>query len=106
WLMDHGERARCERDPARWRMTGPAGAPIDAYDAATLISHNPDSPPLPAELRDQLAHGDRALVLFGVGKGGALAVRTRAMGACAVMSSVWPPTSSAGELYGFFAAVG
>lgn len=103
WLMEHGERTRCEQAPARFALTGPEGAEIWAYDGETLAAHNPAAPPLSAALRRGLATADQAVELFGIGAGGRTAARTARRGPCAIMTSRWPAVFGIKRLFGFFA---
>lgn len=106
WLMEHGERARCEQAPASWSLTGPEGAEIWAYDGETLTSHNPAAPPLSVKLRAGLGAADQAIELFGLGQGGRTAARTVRRGACAIMTSRWHAVFRPTKLLGFFALGG
>ena len=46
YLWDHYEHARCEESPATWTLTTTPGSHGFAYDAETLLSHNPEAPPI------------------------------------------------------------
>lgn len=106
WLMEHGERARCEQAPARFSLIGPQGAEIWAYDGVTLTSHNSAAPPLSAALRDGLGVADQVIELFGIGEGGRTAARTVRSGPCAIMTSRWHAVFGRAKLLGFFALGG
>lgn len=91
WILVHGELTRCERDPASWRLEGPGGAQLWAYDSTTLRSRNPAAPPLPPKLGMALAQSQSVLRQDGLGRGGLVAVRLAARSPCGIVAAELRP---------------
>jgi signal transduction histidine kinase len=89
------ERARCEAAPEAWSMSFERGARAFAYDEATLVSRNPEAPPLERDVWERLARGGEKVAIGAHGvslaAGGALVHRTGASGPCAIVQTTWPP---------------
>lgn len=96
WLERSSARrkVRCEERPEEWSAGLPDGPRIYAYDARTLISENPDAPPLDRALYARLGPVDGSvegeLVAPWTGGGGLAQFRAANEGPCAVLQAVWP----------------
>jgi signal transduction histidine kinase len=92
--LESSELARCERAPEKWSLELPRGARLDAYDSATLESHNPDSPPLDHGLYRRLAGGEPTPVSQAHFEGEQVAgmvLRVAPSGPCSLIQVTWPP---------------
>jgi signal transduction histidine kinase len=97
------ERSRCEVAPSSWTLSLAYGARIFAYDAATLMSHNPEAPPLDRALWDEVSHGEEpplAMDTMGVllSRSGTAVLRAADSGPCAVLQATWPPQPIARDI--------
>lgn len=93
--FDASELARCEARPETWGLPLDSGERLDAYDAATLRSRNPASPPLDLGLYHRLESGETAPVLlhrFGAERG-TMVLRTAQSGPCSLIQATWSPHS-------------
>ena len=95
--FDAAELARCESAPDRWGIELGNGGRIDAYDAATLRSKNPKSPPLDEALFAKLRSGEVTPVQLphlGSDRGGTMVIRAAKEGPCSLIQATWPPRAS------------
>ncbi len=95
-LWTHGEQARCEAAPASWTLSLVEGSHAWAYDPATLVSRNPDAPPVEPELLANMAPGGNEGVLMRPAlRGGAAAYRSPRGGPCGLVVVSWSRRVSA-----------
>jgi signal transduction histidine kinase len=94
--LDNAELSRCERSPETWSLDLPRNTRIDAYDGASLESHNADSPPLDDTLYRRLESGEASpvrLSRFGGDHAAALLLRVAPRGPCSLIQVTWPPNT-------------
>ena len=92
--LDGGELQRCERYPETWFVELPRAMRLDAYDAATLQSKNPDSPQLDEALYRRLESGEPSPVKLSRFEGEHVAgvlIRGAPSGPCSLVQATWPP---------------
>ncbi len=92
--LESGELARCERAPDKWFLELPHATRLDAYDGATLMSHNPEAPPLETTLHQRLEGGDPSPVKLAQFEGErvvAMVLRAAPAGPCSLIQVTWPP---------------
>jgi signal transduction histidine kinase len=88
--VDSEEVQRCEVAPERWSMQLQR-ARIDAYDATTLASHNPEAPPLDDSLYRRLQSGEVNPSKFFRFEGEqAMLIRIAPSGPCSILQVTWP----------------
>jgi signal transduction histidine kinase len=95
--FDKAELATCERSPETWALQLERGARLDAYDAATLRSNNPSSPPLDGTMVERLRAGEAAPVelrRIGSEHGETVVLRGAASGPCSLIQVTLPSHSS------------
>jgi signal transduction histidine kinase len=92
--LDSGELQRCARFPEKWFLELPPAMRLDAYDAATLESKNPASPPLDESLYKRLESGEvnpLKLRQFEGDHVAGLLLRVAPSGPCSLIQATWPP---------------
>jgi signal transduction histidine kinase len=92
--FDSGELERCVQAPDHWSLQLPRDLRLDAYDEATLASHNPDAPPLDPALYRRLSTGEPSPVKLARYEGehvAALLLRVSPAGPCSLVQATWPP---------------
>jgi signal transduction histidine kinase len=107
--LDHGELARCQRDPAHFTTRIGRGARLDAYDERTLASENRESPPLDKALYRRLVSGQPSPIQyhrFGSAEATAMLVRAADSGPCGLVQVTWPPHTSARRRYFYLMLTG
>ena len=86
------ERPRCEAEPERWRLDLGDGGRGYTYDPDTLLSKNPEAPPLQREAFEALAPNAVATVVpLGITRGILVLFRPSGRGPCALLAAYWPP---------------
>jgi signal transduction histidine kinase len=107
--LDHGELARCQRDPAHFTTRIGRGARLDAYDESKLASENRDSPPLDKALYRRLVSGDPNPIKYlrlGSAEATTMLVRAADSGPCALVQVTWPPHRMARRRYFYLMLTG
>jgi signal transduction histidine kinase len=107
--LDHGELARCQRDPAHFTTRIGRGARLDAYDERTLASENSESPPLDKALYRRLVSGEPSPIRylrFGSAEATTMLVRAADSGPCALVQVTWPPHRMARRRYFYLMLTG
>jgi signal transduction histidine kinase len=91
-MMDHGETTRCQAAPSSWSLQSPGFAETYAYDTTTLLSANPNAPPLDHDLLARANANPEwrvATKLKPGARGGVFVVRVGEGGACGILQSSW-----------------
>jgi signal transduction histidine kinase len=108
-LLESGELARCEANPAHWSIRLRQGVRVDAYDEATLTSANPDAPSLDRGLYERLTNGEPSPLRLARPPGehaGVMMLRTADSGPCSLVQVTWPPRPLAGRRFWYILLVG